>query len=346
MDVYTTDPLTDPRWAQLQREHPRASIFHTWGWLEALRRTYGYEPLAFTTSPPGSKLTDSLLFCQIRTWLTGRRLVSLPFSDHCNLLVNDPGALECLLAFLKQDSLRKHCRSIEMRPVESPAIRLTDFSPAKTFSFHTLDLSPTIDDLFRALHKDCIQRKIKRSEREALRYEQGRSESLLDKFYYLLLLTRRRQGLPSQPVQWFRNLISCLGAALTIRIASKGQRPIAGILTLQYKRTMVYKYGCSDQRFNNLGGTQLVFWKAIQEAKKDELSEFDMGRSDNDNSSLVTFKERWGAIGSPLTYWQYPACPVTDRSQEWTVRVAKQVLTHAPNTVVSTVGKLLYRHIG
>ena len=152
--------------------------------------------------------------------------------------------------------------------------------------------------------------------------------------------------MPPQPVQWFRNLIACLGDALTIRIASKDQKPIAGILTLQYKRTMVYKYGCSDHRFNNLGGTQLVFWKAIQEAKNDDLSEFDMGRSDNDNPSLVTFKERWGAIGSPLTYWQYPACPSANYTDGWSIKVAKHVLAHAPSGVLRTVGKVLYRHIG
>ena len=344
MDVYKIDPLKDLRWVDLQRQHPRASIFHTWEWLEALRRTYGYQPLAYTTSPPRSDLTDALLFCQLRTCLSGRRLVSLPFSDHCSPLVSDPEALECLLTFLKQDLRRTHSQSIEIRPLESNLLCLKDFSIAKTFNFHTLDLSPSLDQLFRAFHKDCIQRKIKRSEREALRYEEGRSESLLEKFYHLLLLTRRRQGLPPQPVQWFRNLIACLGDAATIRLASKDRRPIAGILTLRYRHTMIYKYGCSEHKFNNLGGTQLVFWKAMQEAKKDQLSEFDMGRSDNDSPSLGTFKERWGAVRSPLTYWKYPARPLRDSA--WTVRAAKQVLAHAPYSVLSTVGRLLYRHIG
>ena len=45
-------------------KHPAASIFHTPGWLEALRRTYGYEPVAFTTSPPGHPLTNGSPFCQ------------------------------------------------------------------------------------------------------------------------------------------------------------------------------------------------------------------------------------------------------------------------------------------
>ena len=45
------DPLTDRRWPTLVGEHPLASVFHTQEWLEALRRTYGYAPVAYTTSP-------------------------------------------------------------------------------------------------------------------------------------------------------------------------------------------------------------------------------------------------------------------------------------------------------
>src|SRR6266481_4360846 len=81
--VYEVDPLRDPRWQTLVEQHPHASVYHTAGWLQALHHTYGYEPVAFTDSPPTSDLKKALLFCDIRSWLTGHRMVSLPFSDHC-----------------------------------------------------------------------------------------------------------------------------------------------------------------------------------------------------------------------------------------------------------------------
>ena len=87
MTVHQIDPLQDPRWAELLQAHPQASIFHTPGWLESLQRTYGYEPLVLTTSPPGSALTNGVVFCRVKSWLTGERLVSVPFADHCQPLV-------------------------------------------------------------------------------------------------------------------------------------------------------------------------------------------------------------------------------------------------------------------
>jgi hypothetical protein len=76
------DPLNDIRWTRFVETHPRASLFHSVPWLQALQRTYRYEPLVYTRCPQGQDLTDGIAFCRVESWLTGRRLVSLPFSDH------------------------------------------------------------------------------------------------------------------------------------------------------------------------------------------------------------------------------------------------------------------------
>src|SRR5580704_12775701 len=83
------DPIQDRRWTNLVEMHPDGCLFHSAEWLKALSRTYGYKPLAFTTSAAEPTLTDGLVFCQVESWLTGKRLVSLPFSDHCAPLVEN-----------------------------------------------------------------------------------------------------------------------------------------------------------------------------------------------------------------------------------------------------------------
>src|SRR5690348_9279174 len=79
--TYQINPLTDPRWDCFLGRNPSASVFHSTPWLDALRRTYGYRPVAYTTSCPHSELENALVFCRVDSWLTGRRLVSLPFSE-------------------------------------------------------------------------------------------------------------------------------------------------------------------------------------------------------------------------------------------------------------------------
>jgi lipid II:glycine glycyltransferase (peptidoglycan interpeptide bridge formation enzyme) len=238
-------------------------------------------------------------------------------------------------------------RYVELRPLNYRGSSPAGFEQTQASYIHTLNLSPSQDEIFRSFNKDSIQRKIRRAEREGLTYEEGRSEQFLNQFYQLLLRTRRRHQLPPQPREWFRNLIECLGDQLKIRVASRDGQPMASILTLQFKNVMVYKYGCSDARYHNLGPMHLLFWKSIQEAKNKGLKEFDLGRSDTDNAGLVEFKDRWGATRSTLTYLRYPAGHTKKASREgWGVRFAKQLFLHMPDGFLEAAGKLLYRHVG
>ena len=343
--VYEIDPLRDARWAALVDRHPQASVFHSPNWLRALRTVYGYEPVVVTTCPPGVCLTNGLVFCRIDSWLTGRRIVSLPFSDHCEPLVDNSNEGDALLIRMRRYVDEDKYKYIEIRPVSYAPSNDTKLEKNVTYCFHRLDLRPRRQELFSNLHKNCVQRKIRRAEREKLLYEEGTSEDLLRKFYRLLVMTRRRQYLPAQPLDWFRGLIAAFGNDLKIRVASKDGVAVASILTLSHKKAMVYKYGCSDAAFNNLGGTALLFWNTIQEATDNGCEELEMGRSDVDNFGLIAFKEHWGASGTLISYWTYPHSGAGLPSV-WKEKLARHLVPTVPDLALRTVGKLLYRHIG
>ena len=359
MAVHIIDPLADARWEQLLLQHQSARVFHTRGWLSALQQTYGFTPVVFTTSAPGGPLENALVFCEVKSWITGRRLVSLPFSDHCDPLIDSPSEGANILADVREYIRRNRCKYAEFRPIStdtSEVLAATDLRPSEQFYLHMLSLVLPLETLFRNLHKDCIQRKVRRAEREQLTYESGRSESLLLKFYRLLLRTRRRQGLPPQPLQWFCHLIDSMGNQLTIRVASKDDRPVAAILTLSFKDTVTYKYGCSDERFNQLGGTPFLFWKTIQEAKDLGMSRLDLGRSEIDNVGLVQFKDRLGARrmdlkyyrlvpGKALSAWRMAAAPKMVPNPR-TLQLLRSLTRHLPDAALIAAGKLLYRHFG
>jgi lipid II:glycine glycyltransferase (peptidoglycan interpeptide bridge formation enzyme) len=207
-----------------------------------------------------------------------------------------------------------------------------------------VDIQHPEELLFKSFHKS-VQRKIRRADREELRYEAGTKESLLKHFYKLLITTRRQQYLPPQPMKWFRTLIDSMGEAIRIHVVFKREVPVASILTLSYKKTLVYKYGCNDSRYSNLGGNAMLFWNAIQEAKAAGMQELDMGRSALENTGLVTYKERWGAKRSTLTYWRYPAKAVRFKPEN-AIKFMKQLISIAPDSSLAMLGNLLYPHIG
>lgn len=343
--VFEIDPLRDVRWPAFLEMHPLATVFHSKEWLDALRRTYGYRASALTTSRPGERLINGLAFCRIQSWITGRRLVSVPFSDHCTPLVDSEDEFACLFSCLQQEVEMGREKYLEIRPIAGGTHLPPEVSGGETFLLHRLDLRPSLDELFYSLHANCIRRKIARAQRERVAYEDGTSEELLKKFYQLVVLTRRRHGIPPQPVSWFRNLIDCFGERLKIRLASHEGQPAAGILTIRYKGSMTYKYGCSDVRFHSLGPMQLLMWRAIREAKETGLIEFDMGRTDWNNTGLLAFKDRWGGARSDLVYLRHPVPKLQCRTGYIATRIAKRIFVWAPDSLLSTVGNILYRHI-
>jgi CelD/BcsL family acetyltransferase involved in cellulose biosynthesis len=343
--VYEINPLRDPRWEAFVDSHSRASVFHSTNWLSALETAYGYDPLVVTTCSPDAALTNGLVFCRVDSWLTGRRFVSLPFSDHCEPLLTDSGELDALLLHIRRRADAGKWKYVEIRPISVQPRNHTRLVRSDVYSFHCLDLRKSIQELFHNFHKNGVQRKIRRAEREKLHYAEGCSEGLLQQFYDLQVMTRRRQYLPPQPLAWFRALIATFGGKLKIRVVTKDRVPIASILTLAHKKTMVYKYGCSDERFHKLGGVALLFWRAIQDAKDKGFDQFEMGRSDRNNLGLISFKEHWGAVGTELCYWKYPHRSGTT-TDGWEKGALRNLVPITPDVFLRAMGTFLYKHVG
>jgi hypothetical protein len=345
IEIYEVRPLADPRWPQMLDSHSKTSVFHSVEWLRALQKTYGYQPLAYTSASPGAPLNNAVVFCRVNSWLTGQRLVSLPFSDHCEPLVDSIDQLNELLTPALQELRDKKIKYIDIRPLSLSFSGET--KGAESYFLHLLDLRRTLDELYKKLHGDSIRRKIQRAEREKLTLETGSSEKMLAEFYQLHVITRQRQQLPPHPFKWFRNVLACLGADAQIRIARKDGSAIASIFTLGHKQKMVYKYGCSDAHSHNLGGMQFLFWDLIRHSKEHGFVELDFGRSECSNTGLVTFKDRWGTKRELITYLRYPPRPPgTEQDPSMITKLGKKVFSHCPQVALRIAGNLLYPHVG
>src|SRR5947207_2430121 len=79
------DPLQYPGWDSLLAAHPGSSFFHSTAWARVLRDAYGHAPAYFCGFANG-QLTELLAIAEVSSLWTGRRGVSLPFTDFCRPL--------------------------------------------------------------------------------------------------------------------------------------------------------------------------------------------------------------------------------------------------------------------
>jgi lipid II:glycine glycyltransferase (peptidoglycan interpeptide bridge formation enzyme) len=160
------------------------------------------------------------------------------------------------------------------------------------------------------------------------------------------MMTRRRHQALPQPRAWFRNLIAGMGPDLEIRLVRKDGIPIAAILTLRHRATVVYKYGCSNEKFHPLAAMPFLFWKMIEESKAASAEQIDFGRTDLDNDGLIIFKDRLGATRRRLTYFRYPESAKDKGVTAADLPAVRRLFSVLPDALLPWAGRMVYRHIG
>jgi len=149
-----------------------------------------------------------------------------------------------------------------------------------------------------------------------------------------------------QPRAWFGNLLECVGGKIEIRLARKNNIAIAAMLTLRHGSSVIYKYGCSDETYHQLGGMPFLFWKLIEESKAAGVESIDFGRSDLDHEGLIVFKDRFGTSKRLLTYYRYYSPGRKQPATGLNMSLARRLFAAMPDVALSTGGRWLYRHMG
>jgi hypothetical protein len=334
---------TDSRWISFIQSNKDANIFHHPAWIEMMAECYGYNAFILAVVDENENILAGLPFHKVSSPLTGRRWVSLPFSDYCPPLYRDENALDVLAEKLVLIDKQNKLDGVEVRweLPEHPEIQRTS-----KFVLHTLRLEPDSDRLagkFKRTHLQNIRQAVERG----VEVEFGEQINHMKTYYRLQLETRKRHGVPCQPWRYFemiwkRIMEPGLGFLL---LAKKEDDYIGGMVYLAWGKTLIAKYAASSQDSFNLRPNNLLFWEGMRWGCRNGYEVFDMGRTEIENKGLRTFKSRWGAIEKPL-YYSNISSNAQKSSESGIERTLHYVIEHSPLWVCRISGELLYRHFG
>jgi lipid II:glycine glycyltransferase (peptidoglycan interpeptide bridge formation enzyme) len=283
----------------------------------------------------------------VKSWLTGKRIVSFPFSDTCDPLVKNADELEPLLDGLEQSRSELNARLVELRFAQAYPSTGHQTSDQEYYNYKlSLDRDP--ETIFRSFHKSSVQRAIKKAKNQGLEVVDGMSEQDLRAFYRLHLLTRKKQGMPIQPYRFFKHLFNGLAprGMLNLLLALHQDKPVAGIVMLWYKNAAYYKFGASDDSFLHLRANQLLMWEAIQRAQKKGFKNFDFGRTSLANKGLAQYKSRWGTKLVTLHYLRLPDVGKSGALNESSKKhlTLKKIIARMPPIMIRMSGEIFYKH--
>lgn len=338
------DPRCEPAWDSLVASHPQCTIFHSAAWARVLCKTYGHSPTYAHLARDGRTLALIPLM-EVASPFTGRRGVSLPFSDFCSPLVFEQLEGATLMEQLMELGLQRKWRYFELRggrdalPFEAAV--------CNKFHGHKLDLTLGAEELF-ARFDSSVRRAIRKAEKSVIVIEAGKSWASMLEFYHLHSRTRRRHGLPPQPLGFFRNIHrEIIGAGLGFVVLAKiALRPVAAAVFFHFGKRALYKFGASNERMQEFRGNNLVLWEGIKNLAAAGFDTLQLGRTDPGEEGLRRFKLAWGTEEDKIEYFRF-----APRTQTWEAHSRSSMGFHnelfrrLPLMVNQLTGTLIYPHL-
>jgi len=341
-DLAILDP-GDLRWKSYLETNEQATIFHHPAWIQLLSDCYHQQSFVAAVIDSDQRIRAGVPMVNARSFLTGHRWASLPFTDHCAPLYDDFDWLKVLEDRLLEKYHRGEAPSIELR-WEYPQKQSLHQLQTYVLSLLRLDSQPEviasgIDHKYRRLPRVAQEK--------GAHAVWGSTLDDIEKFYTLHTLTRRRLGVPVQPkrffVQLWKNIIAP-GMGFVIHVY-KDDKCLASAVFLHWKHTLTYKYSATSGIDRQLAPTDLLLWTAVEWGCTHGYQVLDMGRSNLEDEGLRRFKRRWGAEEKPLVYSfisetrpKFPGGKLKG--------VLESLICHSPLWMCRLTGELLYGHFG
>jgi serine/alanine adding enzyme len=353
-NIILTDPATDSRWDEFVAAHPYGWICHLAGWKKVLEDTFphmrGY--YLVLQDKDAKSIRAALPVFEVKSWITGTRLVSIPYATLSDPLVSSAEDFEKLFDSALALSEQAHASYIQIRSHNSqPLIKDPRIAGTYVYKHHYLQLSEDPERLRKNFHRTCVRQRISRAIKSGLTLRTVDSESSLRDFYRLYVLNRKCLGLPPQPYAFFQSLwqVFFSSGRVSVLLALKGNEPIAGAILLKYKDRVSVEWMVSDSKYRDLSPNHYLFWRAMKSAWNEGFKIFDFGRTSRHNHHLMDFKTRWGTEIVDLPNFYYPSALSTklaepESSQRY--RLISAVCRKAPLRVTIPIGRFCYRHLG
>jgi len=354
MGVRIIDASEDRRWDEFVLNHRLGSIYHHSAWKQVIENSFNNAtPLYFVLEDERGKLKSAIPLFLIRSWLTGNRLVSLPFSPFSDPLVDSVEDFNKLLEAISNESKKLKASYLEMRILKSYNLLDIDLFRENFFYFYKtyrLPLENGIPVLKKSFHKTAVQQRIKKAEKN-LKVRFGKTEKDMKEFYNLyVLLSAKKHGIPPKPFRFFQNMLKYLlpNNLMTLLISEYNDKIIGAIILLKFKQVVHSEYLASDIRYQKYHPNHFLIWKAIEMGYREGFQYFDFGRATSSNKGLVEFKQKWATDEYEVPYIYFPKMTgVTSlQADSKKIRLSNRIIRKLPLTLTKAISGRLYNHMG
>lgn len=343
MQVKIINPVEHQDWDDEIQAIAGTTVYHTADWARVIVDSYGYTPTYFTVFNQ-NRISAFLPVMDIKSVLTGRRGVSLPFTDECAFVGSSTDQFNHIWENVTEYGKERHWKYLELRGTYSEYASYPSF---ETFLVHNVALQEDINQI-KAGFRSSTKRNIKKAVKSGVEIHNCHDLKSVKCFYDLNCQTRKKHRLPPQPLCFFIKLHEHIIAKRKgyVSLAVYNGIPVAGAVFIHHGSTMVYKYGASLSEYLHLRANNLIMWDAIQRAATHGYKIFSFGRTEISNTGLLQFKRGWGATEIEQKYYKFYFADNAFSHRPSVLKTSYPVFQYLPISMLKLVGNILYRHVG
>ncbi|MBU0638074.1 MAG: FemAB family PEP-CTERM system-associated protein [Planctomycetes bacterium] len=342
----TVQPLRRPAdfsaWARYVEHAQQATLFHHPLWSRIVETVFGHRP-GHLLAKRGEQLVGVLPLLEVRSFLAGRLLVSVPYGTYGGILADDEEAHAALATAALQLVRQRQARVLTLRSVTADVPAWP--RDGRYVSF-TRTLPERYEDLAAFLPRKARAAARQAREREHLSVQHDAGH--LGLVWQLYCRSMRRLASLNYPFAFFEALAHRLGEHAWVTTVWQGMRPVAGLLSFVFRDTVLPYFVGVDERIRCAGSMNLLYFATMERAVRYGLRRFDFGRSRLDNEGPAAFKRNQGFEPRLLGYQYYvpPGVTAPDLSPaNPRFDLARRVWRHLPLPLTRPLGAWLSKAI-
>ena len=320
-------------------------MFHSPAWINVLDDTYGFAIRANLAIETSGSAVAGLVYAEIDDFMDPR-LVSLPFSDFCDPLARDRAAWEVIVRDLFGRERRMSLRSLH----NEVAVADERFEVSDELGWHGIDIARDPDQIWTEF-SGSARRAIRKATADGLEIREAEDTGDLREFFELHLRVRKyKYGLLAQPYRFFESIWERFieRDAGTLLLALHEGRVIGGVMYLEWKDTLYYKFNASEPASLQVRPNDALLWAGVRHGYERGLRLLDFGVSDLNQEGLLRYKRKYSSEEGRVRVLSYAPegfPTVSDRRARSVLSDLTKLLVSpdVPDRVTERAGDKLYR---
>lgn len=294
-------PLTpdwQEEWDAFVDSMAHGTLFHKLGWMRVIQKTFSYEAHYLFAQQSG-RICGVLPLFYLKSIFGGRALISTPFAVYGGILAKDSETADALVRHACELAEELGASYIELRHIHALQHKRL-VTRADLYCTFLNPIGSSDEENLSRLPKEA-RRMVRKASRLGLRATLTRE---VGPFYDIYAESVRHHGTPVFPRSLFRNLLEEYGENADILLVEHKGRPVAGVLSFYYRKTVLPYYGGSLPAKNYLAPNNFMYYSLMNHAAARGCTHFDFGRS-KQQTGAFHFKRHMGFQPIPLQYQYY-----------------------------------------